>query len=160
MTRLFNTLTLILLTCTLQAQAQVLTKEDIKPLFVKSGLLCLSGAFDATAEVCRINYSYFDQVFPGADPQFWNPSESAGNKWKNGDSKQGEKFLFSSTALVWTTDGYHLTRMMRNCTMVAALTINIGDKKPFKQYLIEALIYYMSYTAGFNITYNLIFKMP
>ena len=158
MKNLFNTLILILITCTLQAQ--ILTKEDIKPLIVKSGLLCLSGSFDATAEVVRINYSYFDKVFPGADPQFWDAKKSAKNKWKNGDSQQGERFFLSSTALVWTTDGYHLMRMMRNCTMVAGLTINIGDKKPFKQYLIEAVIYYFAYTAGFNLTYNLIFKMP
>ena len=158
MNKLGNILILILLTCTLQAQ--VLTKADIKPLIVKSGLMCLSGSFDATAEVLKINYSYFDKVFPGANPEFWNPKESAGNKWKNGDRKQGERFLFSSTALVWTTDGYHLTRMLRNCTMVAALTINIGDKKPLKQYLIEAVIYYFAYTAGFNLAYNLIYKMP
>ena len=158
MRRLFNTLILMLLTFTLQAQ--ILTKEDIKPLIVKSGLLCLSGGFDATAEVLKINYSYFDKVFPGADPQFWDAKQSAGNKWKNGDSQQGERFFLSSTALVWTTDGYHLMRMMRNYTMVAGLTINIGDKKPFKEYLIEAVIYYFAYTAGFNLTYNLIFKMP
>ena len=119
--KLSNILILIFLSCTLQAQ--VLTKQ----MFVKSGLLCLSGSFDATAEVLHINYTYFDKVFPGADPKFWNPHESAGNKWKNGDYKQGEKFLFSSTVLVWTTDGYHLTRMLRNCTMIAGLTINIGD---------------------------------
>ena len=158
MKNLFNTLILILITCTLQAQ--VLTKADINPLIVKSGLMCLSGGFDATAEVVRINYTYFDKVFPGADPQFWDAKKSAGNKWKNGDSQQGERFFLSSTALVWTTDGYHLMRMMRNCTMVAGLTINIGDKKPFKEYLIEAVIYYFAYTAGFNLTYNLLFKMP
>ena len=44
--------------------------------------------------------------------------------------------------------------------MIAAVTIDIGNKKPFKQYLIEAIIYYFSYTAGFNFTYNVIFKMP
>ena len=125
MKNLFNTLILILITCTLQAQ--VLTKADIKPLVVKSGLMCLSGGFDATAEVLKINYSYFDKVFPGADPQFWDAKKSAKNKWKNGDSQQGERFFLSSTALVWTTDGYHLMRMMRNCTMIASLTINIGD---------------------------------
>ncbi|MBK9357710.1 MAG: hypothetical protein IPN08_10040 [Bacteroidales bacterium] len=131
-----------------------------KPIAIKSGLLFTSGCFDATAEVCRINYTYFDNVFPGANDKFWDAKQSAGNKWKNGDYKQGEKFLFSSTALVWTTDGYHLMRTIRNCTMIAAVTIDIGNKKPFKQYLIEAIIYYFSYTAGFNFTYNVIFKMP
>lgn len=129
-------------------------------MLIKSGLMFISGCFDANAEVLRINYNQFDAVFTGANQQFCNPNESWVNKWKNGDYKQGEKFLFSSTALVWTTDGYHLMRTLRNCTMIAAVTINLTGKKPFKQYLIEALIYYVSYTAGFNFTYNLIYKMP
>lgn len=143
----------ILLTTTLIGQTW-------KPIAIKSGLLFTSGCFDATAEVCRINYSYFDKVFTGANQQFWDAKQSAGNKWKDGNSKNGEKFFLSSTALAWTTDGYHLMRTMRNCTMIAAVTIDIGSKKPFKQYLIEAIIYYFSYTAGFNFTYNLVFKMP
>ena len=154
MKKLFNILILLSLCLTLQAQI------EFKPIALKSGLMFVSGCFDANAEVLRINYNQFDAVFTNANQQFWNPDISYQNKWKNGDYKQGEKFLFSSTALVWTTDGYHLMRTLRNCTMVAALTINIGDKKPFKQYLIEALIYYVSYTAGFNFTYNLIYKMP
>lgn len=144
---------LILLTNTL-------TGQTWKPIAIKSGLLFTSGCFDATAEVCRINYTYFAAVFPNSNQQFWDAKKSAGNKWKNGDSQHGERFFLSSTALVWTTDGYHLTRMLRNCTMVAGLTINIGDKKPFTQYLLEAVIYYFAYTAGFNLTYNLLFKMP
>ncbi len=148
-------LTIILIILSLTATAQV------KPIAIKSGLLLFSGCMDATAEVLRINYNQFNNVFTNANPNFWNPEISYVNKWENGDSKQGEKFTFSSTALVWTTDGYHLTRMLRNCTMIAAVTINIGDfKKPCKQYLIEAVIYYLSYTTGFNLTYNLIYKMP
>ena len=154
MKKLFNILILISLCLTLQAQI------EFKPIALKSGLMFVSGCFDANAEVLRINYNQFDNVFTGANPAFWNPDESWVNKWKNGNPDEGEKFLFSSTALVWTTDGYHLMRTLRNCTMIAALTINIGDKKPLKQYLIEALIYYVSYTAGFNFTYNVIYKMP
>ena len=150
----------ILLLLSLNVTGQIIPKEAIKPITFKSGLLFASGCFDATAEVCRINYTYFNAVFTNSNPKFWDAKKSAGNKWKNGDREQGEKFLFSSTALVFTTDGYHLMRMMRNCTMIAAVTIDIGNKKPFKQYLIEAIIYYFSYTAGFNFTYNVIFKMP
>ena len=116
-----------LLMTSLNCIGQMMTKDMIQPMVIKSSLIFASGAFDATAEVVRINYSYFDKVFPGADPQFWDAKKSAKNKWKNGDSQQGERFFLSSTALVWTTDGYHLMRMMRNCTMIASLTINIGD---------------------------------
>jgi hypothetical protein len=155
-----KTLIAILMMITLTGAAQIVPKESIKPIAIKSGLLFVSGFADATAEVVRINYAHFDAVFPNANPQFWDAKKSQGNKWKNGDASQGEKFLLSSTALVWTTDGYHLTRTIRNCTMIAGLTIGIGHKKPFKQYLIEALIYYCSYTVGFSLAYNVIYKMP
>ena len=123
--------------------------------------MMLSGSFDATAEVLRINYSYFAKVHPNANPEFWNPQESYKNKWKNGDYKQGEKFPLSSTALVFTTDAYHLFRMGRNVTMITAITIPIGRKgKNWKQYVVEDSIYYLSYTAGFNLMYNGVYKMP
>jgi len=158
-----HTLTILIMLITftgLLGYGQIISKESIKPIIIKSGLMVLSGSFDATAEVVRINYDYFDVVFPNANEQFWDAKLSQGNKWKNGDYKQGEKFLFSSTVLVWTTDGYHLMRTLRNTTMITALVIPIGKKKNWKQYVAEGLIYYCSYTAGFSITYNLIYKMP
>lgn len=151
----------ILLLFSLTVQAQIIPKEAIKPLAIKSGLMMLSGACDATAEVVRINYSYFDAIFPNANSQFWDAKKSQGNKWKNGNSKNGEKFFLSSTALAWTTDGYHLMRTMRNVTMITAIVIPIGGKKKnWKQYAAEGLIYYCSYTSGFTLMYNVVFKMP
>jgi len=159
MKKFYNILILILITCSLQGQ--IIPKEAIKPLVFKSGLLFASGCLDATAEVLRINYSYFDDVFPNANPMFWDAKKSQGNKWKNGNSKNGEKFFLSSTALVWTTDGYHLMRTMRNVTMITAIVIPIGGKKKnWKQYAAEGLIYYCSYTGGFTLMYNGVFKMP
>ena len=74
---------------------------------IRCGLLFVSGMADGTAETLRVNYSDFKAVFPKANDQYWNPSISWHNKWKNGDIRQGEKFPLSSTALVFTTDGYH-----------------------------------------------------
>lgn len=154
-------LIIILTFLSLITSAQIIPKEAIKPLAIKSGLMILSGACDATAEVVRINYTYFDAVFPGANPQFWDAKKSQGNKWKDGNSKNGEKFFLSSTALVWATDGYHLMRTMRNVTMITAIVIPIGGKrKNWKQYAAEGLIYYCSYTGGFTLMYNGVFKMP
>jgi len=150
----------ILILITLSSTAQIVPKEAVKPIVIKSGLLIISSMADATAEVVRINYSYFGAVFPGANPKFWDAKQSQGNKWKDGNSKNGEKFFLSSTALVWTTDGYHLSRTIRNCTMIAAVCIPIGKRKNWKQYAAEGLIYYCSYTAGFTLAYNVIYKMP
>jgi len=157
MKKLFS---LILILISLTSQSQVITKDMIKPIAFRSGLMIVSGFSDGTAEVLRINYSRFEARFPNANGQYWNPNESYKNKWKNGDINQGEKFFLSSTALVWTTDGYHMARMVRNCTMVAAVTIPIGKHKPRKwySYVAESAIYYVSYTAGFNLAYDVVFK--
>ena len=158
MKKLFS---LVLILLSLNLSAQLIPKEDLKPILIRSGLMMLSGSFDATAEVLRINYSYFAKVHPNANSEFWNPNESWVNKWKNGDPQQGEKFPLSSTALVFTTDAYHLFRMGRNVTMITAITIPIGRKgKKWKQYVVEGSIYYLSYTAGFNLMYNGVYKMP
>ena len=119
MKKLFS---LVLILLSLNLSAQLIPKEDLKPILIRSGLMMLSGSFDATAEVLRINYSYFEKVHPNANPEFWNPNESWVNKWKNGDPAQGEKYFLSSTALVWTTDAYHLMRTGRNITMITAIT--------------------------------------
>lgn len=160
MKKLFS---IILIIASLTVQAQfIIPKEDLKPVLIRSGILMLSGGFDATAEVLRINYDQFAKVHPNANQNFWNPNESWRNKWKNGDPNQGEKYFFASTALVWTTDAYHLARTGRNITAMSAIIIPIGKrhKKPFKQYAAEFVIYYVSYTAGFNLVYNGIYKMP
>jgi len=157
MKKLFS---LVLILLSLNLSAQLIPKEDLKPILIRSGLMMLSGSFDATAEVLRINYSYFAKVRPNANEMFWNPQKSHVNKWKNGDYKQGEKFPLSSTALVFTTDAYHLFRMGRNVTMITSLVIPIGKRKNWKQYVVEGSIYYLSYTAGFNLMYNGVYKMP
>jgi hypothetical protein len=52
-------------------------------------------------------------------------------------------------------------RTGRNITMITAITIPIGRKgKNWKQYIVEGSIYYLSYTAGFNLMYNGVYKMP
>lgn len=133
-------------------------KPKVNPIVIRASLMFISGMADGTAETLRINYSDFRDVFPNANEEYWNPNISWHNKWKNGDINQGEKFLFSSRGLVFTTDGYHQMRMIRNVTMITAITIPIGKPKKFKEYIFEGGIYYLSYTLGFTTTFDLIFK--
>ena len=152
-------LAIILILFSSTAAAQIITKEMVKPLAIRSGLLMFSGFCDGTSEVLKIKYDSFDRVFPNANEQFWNYNISWTNKYKNG-APPTAKFPFSKNALVWTTDGYHLTRAIRNCTMIAAITIPISGHKHKKWYMYatEAGIYYLSYTTGFNLAYDVIFK--
>ena len=69
------------------------------------------------ASVCKavqdtILFHFSDSIFSNLS-DWWNPAVSDNFKWKNGDEKQGEKFPFSSTAFVWTTDAWHFFQMIQ-----------------------------------------------
>lgn len=70
-----------------------------------------AGFLDATSEVMYYNYELFDKTWGIENDEYWNPNLSYKNKWKNGDYKQGEAFLFSSTALSFLVEGRKLVRM-------------------------------------------------
>lgn len=130
-----------------------------KPIAVTSGLLMISGFCDGTSEVLKIKYNSFERVFPGANDQFWDYNISWKNKYKDGNPPD-PAFFGSKTAFVWTTDGYHMMRAFRNATMITALVIPLQDirHKTWKQYLQEGIINYFSYTVGFNLAYDVVFK--
>lgn len=112
---------------------------------------------DGLAEACKFHPNGVTEVF--GNPQFWDNSLSWRNKYRNGDPAQGAKFPLSTTALSWTTDGYHLSRMIRNSTVIAAVTIRIDEPaRAWYYYIVEAAIYYLTYQLGFTITYDIIFK--
>jgi hypothetical protein len=50
----------------------------------------------------------------------WNPVVSWRNKWKNGDPRQGERFLGSSTVFVFLTDAWHLSQFFFLNSLFAA----------------------------------------
>lgn len=139
-------------------------KDSIRNLNIKLKTVRYSSAFiagfaEGTMDAISFHYDSFQKVHPNANPQFWNPQLSWENKWYNGDTKQGEKFLGSSTFLVWTTDGWHgLKAVNRLATFGATITIVIGDKKKWTYYAKEILISYVSNRAGFYTSYNFIYK--
>ena len=153
-------LALLLITVTAQAQISLLgqtTKEQESNFYVTSLLLFVSGMADGLAEACKFHPKGVTEVF--GNERFWDNSQSWRNKYRNGDPAQGAKFPLSTTALAWTTDGYHLSRMIRNSTVIAAITIRIGEQtKAWYYYIVEAAIYYLTYQLGFTITYDIIFK--
>lgn len=153
-------LALLAITVTAQSQIKLLgqaTKKQESNFYVTSSLLLVSGMADGLAEACKFHPKGVTEVF--GNPQFWDNSLSWRNKYRNGDPAQGAKFPLSTTALAWTTDGYHLSRMIRNSTMIAAITIRIGEPaKKWYYYIAEAVIYYLTYQLGFTITYDIIFK--
>ena len=68
-------------------------------------LFAIAGMFKAGMDIMQFKYD--NSIFYNLPQkyQFWfNPAISWKNKYKNGDSEQGEKFFGSSTVFVWITD--------------------------------------------------------
>jgi hypothetical protein len=72
-------------------------------------LLALAAFFNATMDV--ISTRYDKSIFKGIkNQQFWDWRISWKNKWKNGDSTQGEKFFLASSMFSFMTDSWHLAK--------------------------------------------------
>lgn len=119
---------------------------------------CLAGALDGTAETIKWHYYEFEEAFPKANPQFWNPKYSSQNKYKDGITGNGPKYFGSTTFLAWTTDGYHLLRTGRNAFFLTTLVIHPREKKNWKLYIKDIAIHTIAYQIGFYTTYDLVFK--
>jgi len=82
-------------------------------LFILGSILIIFSAFGKA--VCdALSHHFNGSVFKNMDVRFWNPIESGGNKWKNGDRTKGEKFFLSSTLFVSFTEGWHVFDLVRN----------------------------------------------
>jgi hypothetical protein len=112
---------------------------------------------DGMSEMLKFHPSSFFKKYPNANPQYWIPTLSWTNKWKNSDYTQGEKFWQSSRALVWTTDSYHMFRMIRNISMLVIILIPLI--LPFLySYILGFAFLYLVYTSGFSLVFDKIFK--
>lgn len=126
---------------------------------IGAGIMFAAGCANGTHEAILHHYPQFQQRFPGANPQWWNPDQSWTNKYKNNDPEQGARFPGSMGPLVWTTDAYHLTDVVNRGAMfggAVVLTLG-GDNRP-KRILTDLLIGALAFGAGHYFTYNLLFK--
>ena len=62
-------------------------------------------------------------VYRNLDEDWWNPTWSWRNKYKYNNPSLGEKFLFSTTILVFLTDAWHMFQWIHNLTLWTALAI-------------------------------------
>lgn len=117
-----------------------------------------AGMCDGLAQTLYSHYYAFEDKFPEANRQYWDPSESWTNKYKNGDPLQGEKFLGSTTLLVFSTDAFHLLRTVNKLNLVTLGALEFSEKRPWINYVVDVIFYSAVYSAGFTLTYELIFK--
>lgn len=63
----------------------------------------------AKAVMDTLQFHFVSSIFyRGKDDQFWMPSISWKNKYKNGNKEDGESFWGSTTIFISFTDGWHL----------------------------------------------------
>lgn len=116
----------------------------------------------AIANSCMdMNFNDYDNsIFSNTikfNPNFWNPTISYKNKWKDGIKANGEKFLLSSTYLVFLTDSWHMFKFLFLNLIIAAIIfyqpiIHIYFK------LFNFNIYYIDFII-FNCIWGIIFEI-
>mgnify|MGYP003402907742 CR=1 FL=1 len=149
----------ILLSSVCYSQSRVDKKKNIQLKAIRYTSAYFSGFAEGTQDALNFHYSSFKRVHPKARDQFWNPAISWTNKYKNHDPQLSERFIGSSTFLVWTTDGWHRMKAINRLGVVgASIIIPIGEKKKWHWYLKEIAIGYVINRAGFYTSYNLIYK--
>jgi hypothetical protein len=85
---------------------------------------------------------------------FWDETVAWKNKWKNGDPKQGEKFLGSSTVFVFVTSGFHLMQFV----YLNAFFISLVTYKELVSPVADFFILGIGFRLIFEITYRNIGK--
>ena len=117
----------------------------------------LAGALNGVNQDLLFHYHEFQSTFPNANPEFWDPSISWRNKYKNGDPAQGEAFPGSSTIFAAATDGYHATVAGRNLMITTSICLS-PQTKGWKPFVKRTLLYSLSYGLGFELVYGKLIK--
>jgi hypothetical protein len=156
-----------LILCLLQYAASAQKKKFKDYLLIGSSSL-VSGMLDGTIE--SISYHYdngFKKRFSKVNDQFWDPSISWTNKYKNNNPALGPKFMGSTDIFVCTTDAYHMLRTTKRAldgfTLACYVNRACSEKpmpkgKRWKSVAKDFLIITAIRCVGFTLTYSLLFK--
>lgn len=114
----------------------------------------IMSAVATNAVMDTLSFRYDRSVFANCtDARNWlDPQVSWKNKWKNGDPKQGDAFFLSSTALVATTDAWHLFKA------ATILFILLAILAPFTLLFELPWFGWLGIFFGLKLLYGLIFE--
>jgi hypothetical protein len=154
--KLFLT-TLMLFGYIIPTNGQNTVKTYLKRNYPSFICLFVAGSADGFAESLKFHYSGVKRHLNTNDA-FFNPDVSWKNKYAYNDPTKGDKFFLSSSALVFTTDGYHAARFVRNSAILTGICLKIGQKQKWYMYFVDFLSFSVCYSAGFNLTYEYLKK--
>ena len=162
-----TTIVLLIIPLFLLFHSSASAQRNWKNYLLTGSSMLVSGMLDGSIE--SISYHYdngFKRRLPKANNQFWDPSLSWKNKYKNGNCELGPKFVGSTNVLAWTTDGYHMLRTAKRTVdgLTLAYYVNkecsetITKKKRWKNMATDFLVTTVIRCIGFNLTYSVIFN--
>ena len=114
----------------------------------------LAAICNAVMDVLAFKYKL--SVFKKLNPDFWNPSISWRNKYKNNLYNQGPAFFGSTTFFAFTTDAWHLFQFLSNSFMTLSLVILINDL--FDTSLLTNILIFFGFKFIFGSTFELFYS--
>lgn len=101
-----------------------------------------------------LQFRFYRSIFFSLkNEQFWNPSISWKNKWKEKAGRMIEKFPFSSTFLVFLTDGFHLFQFFFLNSIILLISLLLFDV-----YNINCMLTFLGIRALFGFIFELLFS--
>lgn len=106
----------------------------------------------------QLQFHYYDSVFPqkGGEKflwggrQYWDPQLSWRNKYNSFPEDRSEAFPLSKSALVWVTDGWHLSNSLERTAHRFTIITYVQPEGPrkFWKKAIDFTLLTLSYSAG------------
>jgi len=93
-----------------------------------------------------------EKIYNWIEPGSWR------NKWKDGDSKKGERYWGSSRWFVIFTDAWHLSNFLMTTCFMLALFLNPNYVPVVYHWLIDLLICRIFGPTVFEFFYSTIFE--
>ena len=130
--------------------------DHLKENYPVYGFTLISGYADGAADVMQFKYDRSVFAQHEGNKSFWNPKVSWRNKYYNGNPEDGALFPLSTTLFVNLTDGWHLSKTIRNCSWTCAI---ISYKQPKKKWykLVDFALITLMRSGGWHLAnYTLI----
>ncbi len=143
--------TIILLLLPLFSISQKYEVPKFKQYIPSALFTFLAGASDGLRDAAMFRFD--------GKGQFWNGKQSMNNKYKNGDINQGAAYFGSTSFLVFTTDGAHLSNAFTHQFQAWSFVFApYDDNRKFGHLLLKGIAFNAVRQAGHTLVYDLIFK--
>lgn len=131
--------------------------DHLKANYPVYGFTLISGYADGAADVMQFKYDR--SIFPQheGNKSFWNPKESWRNKYYNGNPEDGALFPGSTNLFVNLTDGWHLSKTVRNWSWTCAI---LSYKQPKNKWhkVLDFILITATRSAGWHLANHTLIK--